>query len=178
MIRLLNSASRRARAKAHAGPGAKRPGSRKLSLTAARLRRCPLSYPGAPQPAAPSRAPPPSLIHFTIRTALIPQSPLIGLPQCAVHFSGHSDSAYISIQQYSCALIQLILRKREPLLSDLQMHFPQRQPELLPLQVHLTFQHLMKRFQRFLMLFRLQFFPLFQVLLRLMMEFQTWILRP
>lgn len=162
MIRLLNSAARRARAKAHAGPGAKRQGSRKLSLTAARLRRRPRSYPRAPQPAAPSRAPPPSLIHFTIRTThnIPPQAPITDLPQCAVHFSGHSDSAYISIQQYSCALIQLILRKREPLLSDLQMHFPQRQPELLSLQGHLTFQHPLTHFQRFLMLFRLQFFSL------------------
>ena len=71
MIRLLNSAARRARAKASADMGSKKPGSRKLSLTAARLRRCPSSYPGAPQPAAPSRAPPPSFIHFTIRTSHI-----------------------------------------------------------------------------------------------------------
>ena len=163
MIRLLNSAARRARAKAPAGLGVKKPGSRKLPLTAARLRRRPLSYPGAPQPTAPSRAPPPSLIHFTIRTThnIPPQAPITVLPQCAVHFSGHSDSAYISVQQYSCALIQLIPQNREPPLPDLQMHFPQRQPELLPLQGHLTFQHLMKRFQRFLMLFRLQLLPLF-----------------
>lgn len=75
-------------------------------------------------------------------------------------FSGPHKPAYASVQQYSCALIQLILQKREPLLPDLQMHFPQRQPELLPLQGHLTFQHPLTHFQRFLMLFRLQFFSL------------------
>lgn len=162
MIRLLNSAARRSRAKAPAGVGVKKPGSRKLSLTAARLRRCPRSYPGAPQPAAPSRAPPPSLIHFTIRTThnIPPQAPITGLPQCAAHFSGHSDSAYISVQQYSCALIQLIPQNHKPPLADLQMHFPQRQPELLLLQWHLTFQHPLTHFQCFLMLFRLQFFSL------------------
>lgn len=161
-IYFVHDAARRARAKAPAGVGVKKPGSRKLSLTAARLRRRPRSHPGAPQPAAPSRAPPPSLIHFTIRTThnIPPQAPITGLPQCAVHFSGHSDSAYISVQQYSCALIQLIPQNREPLLSDLQMHFPQRQPELLPLQGHLIFQHPLTHFQRFLMLFRLQFFSL------------------